>query len=44
MCVILLVIGVLAVILAGKTAQRLVRPLNRLDLNRPLENKAIRRT
>ena len=40
MCVILLVIGVLAVILAGKTAQRLVRPLNRLDLNRPLENKA----
>lgn len=40
MCVILLVIGALAVILADKTAKRLVKPLNQLDLNRPLENKA----
>lgn len=39
MAVMILCIGVLAVVLAGKTAKRMVRPLNQLNLDSPLENK-----
>lgn len=40
MLLLIVLIGVLAVVLAGKTAKRLVRPLNEMNLEYPLENVA----